>query len=131
MIVVDTSVIIAIAFAEVEARRLALVLQRSVARRISAANHLEATMVVEGRKGPMAQGEVDRFLHDAGIEVMPFDRDQLRLAQDCFRRFGRGRHPAGLNFGDCFAYALARAQNAPLLFKGDDFHATDIEVARY
>jgi len=76
-----------------------------------------------------AEGDLDLFLHRAGVEIVPFDQDQLAMARSAFRRYGKGRHPAGLNFGDCIAYALARCMDEPLLYKGADFTATDIASA--
>ena len=93
---------------------------------ISSVSVLEASMVLEGRRGSTAAMDLDLFLHRAGIEVIAFDRDQLAVARAAFRRFGKGRHRASLNFGDCAAYALAQWTGEPLLFKGDDFAATDV-----
>ena len=83
-------------------------------------------MVIEGRFGPAAGPALDRLIANAPIAIVPVDRDQAQRARDGFRRFGRGRHPAALNFGDCFAYALAASAKMPLLFKGDEFARTDI-----
>jgi len=82
-------------------------------------------MVLEARFGSDAEGDLDLFLHRASVEIVPFDEDQLAIARSAFRRYGKGRHPAGLNFGDCIAYALARFMDEPLLFKGTGFTATD------
>lgn len=87
-------------------------------------------MVLEGRRGEDAGLDLDLFLLRASVETVPFDAEQLRLARTAFRRFGKGRHAAGLNFGDCAAYALAQWSGEPLLFKGDDFAATDVDRAR-
>jgi ribonuclease VapC len=78
------------------------------------------------QRGPAGANELDNFLRRGGIEIVPVDVDQVRIARDAFRRFGKGRHPASLNFGDCFSYALAKALGEPLLFKGGDFARTDI-----
>lgn len=93
---------------------------------ISSVSVLEATMVLEGRRGASAGMELDLFLHRAGAEVVAFDVDQLTVARAAFRVWGKGRHRAGLNFGDCAAYALAQWTGEPLLFKGGDFAATDV-----
>lgn len=95
-------------------------------RLISAANLLEAAIVIEGRLGPKAGGDLDDFVADVGLEVEPVTSDQVRVARQAYRTYGRGNHPAGLNFGDCFAYALAKTAGLPLLFKGNDFTRTDI-----
>ncbi len=94
---------------------------------LSAANLLEAAMVIESRKGETGGRELDLLLYRAGIEVVAIDQDQAEIARLAWRRFGKGRHPAGLNYGDCFAYALARSRRAALLFTGNDFTETDIE----
>ena len=85
--------------------------------------------VLEARFGTAAEGDLDLFLHRAGVEIVPFDQDQLAIARSAFRRFGKGRHPAALNFGHCISYALSRALDDPLLFKGSDFRHTDITAA--
>ena len=95
---------------------------------MSVANVLEATLVVEGRGGRQAGDALDEFLAVAGIAAAPISTDQLEVAREAWRRYGKG-NPAALNFGDCFAYALARAENEPLLFKGNDFAQTDIAAA--
>ena len=96
---------------------------------MSVANTLEASIVVEGRGGAEAGAELDAFLESTGIELAPVSVEQLSAARRAWRRFGRGNHPAALNFGDCFAYALAVATGEPLLYKGDDFARTDIAAA--
>lgn len=93
---------------------------------LSAANLLEAAMVIESRKGESGGRELDLLLYRAGIEVVALDQDQAEIARSAWRRFGKGRHPAALNYGDCFAYALAKRQRAALLFTGNDFTQTDI-----
>ena len=98
-------------------------------RLLSAANLVEATLVVEARKGEGGRADLGLFLVEAGIEVQPVTAEQAAIACDAFRRFGKGRHPAGLNFGDVFAYALAKASGEPLLFKGGDFSGTDLPSA--
>ena len=96
---------------------------------MSAATLLEITIVLESRSGAAAGYELDAFLQEAEIELEPVTPEQAQAARRAWRRFGKGNHPAGLNYGDCFAYALAEATREPLLFKGQDFKLTDIEVA--
>jgi ribonuclease VapC len=95
---------------------------------MSAGNYVEAVMVLEGRRLGSRE-DLDEWLALRRVEIVPVDLPLARLAADAFVRFGRGRHPAGLNYGDCFAYALAKHLRAPLLFKGDDFARTDIQPA--
>ena len=97
--------------------------------RMSVANVLEACIVVESRGGMMAGRELDMLLAGAEIESMPVTTAHVEAARRAWRRFGKGNHPAALNFGDCFAYALANTMGEPLLFKGNDFTRTDIEAA--
>ena len=97
---------------------------------MSAVSVLEAAMVLEGRKGDDAGSDLDLFLQRASIETVAFDQEQLLVARTAFRRFGKGRHAAGLNFGNCASYALAQWSGEPLLFKGGDFVATDIARVR-
>ena len=95
----------------------------------SAATLLETAMVAEGKGGDRAGLDLDSLIRRLEVEIIPFTAEQAELAREGFRRFGKGRHPAGLNFGDCFAYALARSRNEPLLFKGEDFAQTDVKAA--
>ena len=95
-------------------------------RLMSCVNALETAVVVSSRKGPCGVRELDLLLHRAEFEVVPFTADHLRLARDAYERYGKGRHPAGLNLGDCCAYALARHTGESLLFKGGDFPRTDV-----
>lgn len=95
-------------------------------RLMSSVNALETAVVVSSRKGPYGAREFDLLLHRAEFEVVPFTADHLRLARDAYERYGKGRHPAGLNLGDCCAYALARHTGESLLFKGGDFPRTDV-----
>ena len=99
-------------------------------RLISSVSVLEASMLLESRAGDDAASDLDLFLHRASIEIVDFDQDQLVWARRAFRRFGTGRHVAGLNFGDCASYALAQWSGEPLLFKGTDFTATDVARVR-
>jgi ribonuclease VapC len=90
---------------------------------------VETTLVIEGRKRDAGRADLDLFLSEAEVEIVPVTLEQVELACEAFRRYGRGRHPAGLNFGDVFAYALAKVTGEPLLFKGEDFAKTDIASA--
>jgi ribonuclease VapC len=124
--VLDTSALLALLLLEPEAEGFRLALDDDATRLVSAANLLETSIVIEARKGVDAGRELDLLIQKAEIEVVPFDSDQVSEARRAYRRFGKGRHRAGLNFGDAFAYALARATGEPLLFKGEDFAKTDI-----
>ena len=126
----DTSALVAILRNEPERADFVALIEQAPRRLVSSVSVLEAAMVLEGRRGDEAGRELDLFLHTASIETIPFDADQLALARSAFRRFGKGRHPAGLNFGDCATYALARWSGEPLLFKGNDFSETDIPSAQ-
>lgn len=124
--IVDSSALLAILFREPDAARFEQVIATSPECRMSVANALEASIVVEGRGGVAAGDELDAFFETSGIELAPVTAEHFVAARRAWRRFGKGNHPAGLNFGDCFAYALAEASDEPLLFKGDDFERTDI-----
>ncbi|KZD10002.1 type II toxin-antitoxin system VapC family toxin [Oceanibaculum pacificum] len=124
--VVDTSALLAILFDEPERRAFNERIAAADVRLLSAGTLIEAGLVVEARAGEAAGRELDLLIHRAGFEIVPVDAEQAEIARAAARRFGKGRHPAGLNFGDLFAYALARVTGEPLLFKGDDFAATDI-----
>lgn len=127
--VIDTSAILAVLLGESDAARMAQAIEARSPRFLSAANLLEASIVIESRKGEVGGRELDLFLYRAAIEVVPVDQDQAEIARGAWRRFGKGRHPAGLNYGDCFAYALATSRRMALLFSGDDFTKTDIQPA--
>jgi ribonuclease VapC len=127
--VIDASAIIAILFDEPERVRFAAAMEAAALRLLSAVTLVETTMVVECRKGPRAVRLVDRFVEEGEVEVLPVTIEQAQLACGAFRAFGKGRHAAGLNLGDCFAYALAKASGEPLLFKGNDFAKTDVVPA--
>ena len=127
--IVDSSALLAILFGEPDAKRHAAAIMSASPCRMSVANVLEASIVVEGRGGDTAAHEFDTLLEKAEVEMVPVTVEHLEAARRAWRRFGRGNHPAALNFGDCFAYALAKATGEPLLFKGEDFAQTDIEPA--
>jgi len=127
--IVDTSALVAILFGEPEAVRYTRAIHDAAICRISAGNFLEIAMVVEGQIGPAAGRQCDAFIRRAGIVIEPFTVEQAHLARQAFLDFGKGRHPAGLNLGDCFAYALAKITGEPLLFKGKDFKKTDLVSA--
>jgi len=128
--IVDTSALIAILRAEPDAAAVARALVEADAARLSAANFVEAAAVIDGSRDPIASRRYDDLLREAGIVVEPVTEVQARLARQAYRDFGKGSgHPAQLNFGDCFAYALAKDADEPLLYKGTDFAATDIASA--
>ncbi len=127
--IIDTSALLAILLDEPERRRYNELIEASGKRLLSAASLVEAGMVLEVRGGEAAGRELDLFLHRAKFEVVPLDADQAEIARAAFRRYGKGRHSAGLNFGDCLAYAASKATGEPLLFKGQDLSQTDIPVA--
>lgn len=124
--VIDTSAIIAILFNEPEAESFAESIGKDTKRLMSAGTMLELMIVVEARKGEAGGRELDLLLHRAKIDVVPFDSEQAEIARNAWRQFGKTNHPASLNFGDCFAYALAKISGEPLIFKGNDFTQTDL-----
>ena len=126
--VIDTSALLAIFLAEPERVRFLDLIIHSESRIISAANALETGIVLEARRGEAAGREFDLFSVRLNLQIAPVDAEQLEVARSAWRRYGKGRHPAALNFGDCFAYALAKIVEEPLLAKGTDFAATDIQV---
>ena len=128
MIVVDTSAVIAVMMRETEADSIRMALETTPTRSMTAGNYLECAMVMAGRRLG-GREDLDEWLALRRIEVVPVDRDLAALAADAFATYGRGRHPAGLNYGDCFSYALAKSLRAPLLYKGEDFARTDIASA--
>ena len=129
--VLDTSAILAILLNEPEAPAFHLAIEADPVRLLSAANLLETAIVIEARVGEAGGRELDLLLHKAAVEVVAVDAAQAGLARHAYRQFGKGRHLAGLNYGDCFAYALAQSAGEPLLFKGDDFSKTDVMVASW
>jgi ribonuclease VapC len=124
--VLDTSALLALLLDEPEAEDFRAAVESDDRRLVSAATLLETAVVIEARKGEPGGRELDALIRAAEVEIAPFDEEQADEARRAWRRFGKGRHPAGLNFGDLFAYALARASGEPLLFKGDDFARTDV-----
>jgi ribonuclease VapC len=129
-VIVDTSALIAILRAEPDASEMAHAIERARERRISAANWLEAAVVIDASRDPVASRRFDELVRAAELHVEPVTSDQARIARDAYRDFGKGSgHKAGLDFGDCFAYALAKATGEELLFKGSDFSHTDITPA--
>jgi len=126
--VIDTSALIAILQDEPERRRFNEEIEAAESIVMSTASFLETSIVIETRFGFEGTRNLDLFMSKAQIVFAPVDIDQTYIARDAFRRYGKGRHPAGLNFGDCFAYALAKSLDEPLLFKGNDFALTDIAV---
>lgn len=127
--VIDPSALLAILQDEPERRAFNEAIEAASDRRLSTASFLELSIVMEARLGAEGIRNLDLFLATAGIELVAFDVDQARIAREALRRFGKGQHPAGLNLGDCFSYALARAKDEPLLFKGNDFTQTDVTPA--
>ena len=125
--VLDTSALLAILMAAPEAEGFAVAIEQDPIRLVSAGSMLETAIVAESRWGDAGGRELDLLLFKTGISLTPVDAEQVEIARQAFRLFGKGRHPAGLNFGDCFAYALSRASGQPLLFKGDDFAQTDVD----
>lgn len=127
--VIDSSALLAILQDEPERRSFNQVIEGAETRRMSVTNFVEVSMVLEARHGAEGVRDLDIFLDRAGIELVAVDAHQGMMARHAFSRFGKGRHAAGLNFGDCFAYALARVLGEPLLFKGTDFGRTDAQPA--
>lgn len=128
--ILDTSALVAIFYHEPEREDFLKRIAEEASCRMSIANFLELSMVVERQLGPDASRQVETFFRRAGISLEPVTVEQGYLARQAFLDFGKGRHPAGLNFGDCFAYALARMLDEPLLFKGNDFSLTDLKSER-
>ena len=127
--VIDTSAVIAILFGEEDAERYSTAIEIDPRRLMSAAAVLEACLVIESELGEQGARELDFLLLKAGIETIPFNEEQLQVARHAFREYGKGRHAAGLSYGDCFSYALSRTSGEPLLFKGDDFSKTDVAIS--
>ena len=129
--VIDASAIVAIFFEEPDFPKLLNVIQSAPSRLISAATRLEAGIVLDQSGAPSAEhrDRLSEFLEDLQIRVVAFSEAHAQTAREAYRRYGKGRHPAGLNFGDCMSYALAKSLDEPLLYKGTDFSLTDVRVA--
>lgn len=127
--ILDTSVLVAMIRQESDAQRYFEVLRQASALRLSAASYVELAVVIDGLKDPIATGTLDELLKTYHVRIEPLTEAQARIARTAYQQFGKGSgHPARLNMGDCFSYALARDLGEPLLFKGDDFTLTDIEI---
>jgi ribonuclease VapC len=128
--IIDASALIAILRDEPEARTFAKAIASTNIRRVSAVNYVEAAAVIDASRNPVASRRFDDLLREAQLIIETVTEAQARIAREAYRDFGKGSgHPAGLNFGDCFAYALAKATGEPILFKGDDFSRTDLSPA--
>jgi ribonuclease VapC len=126
--IIDTSAIIAILTNEPERHSFNEAVEKARSPMMSAASFVETSIVIESSRGYDGLRDFDLFVASAGIEIVPVDVEQARVAREAYRRYGKGRHPAALNYGDCFSYALAKATGLPLLFKGTDFSETDIQT---
>jgi ribonuclease VapC len=129
--IIDSSALVAILVSEPEGDSLEDALIAAPACEISAVTYVETSIVLDSRRNPVVSQALDNFLQTTQIGIQPITVQQAKLARQAYRDYGKGRHPAGLNLGDCFAYALAKDKGEPLLFKGDDFRRTDVEVAEY
>lgn len=129
--IVDSSVLVAILLGEPETARLGRALLRNPDGKLPSSCLLEASMIALSRRGEAGILDLDILVMRLGLELLPFTPSQARVAREAFRRYGKGRHAAGLNFGDCMAYAAARELGEELLFKGTDFGLTDVAVAKY
>jgi ribonuclease VapC len=128
--IVDSSAVVALMKLESDSRQIVEALFSSGSALMSAGTYVEAGIVVDRLRDPRSSRQFDLLLREANVEIVPVSAEQARIAREAYRDFGKGSgHPAGLNFGDCFAYALARERNEPLLYKGDDFVHTDIKSA--
>jgi len=127
--ILDTSALLAILFDESDAEPYARAIVAAEVPRISAANFVEAAIVIEAQTKNTSSRQLDALMRRAGIAIEPVTEEQAHIARQAYTDFGKGRHPASLNFGDCFAYALAKTTGEPLLFKGHDFAKTDIKPA--
>jgi ribonuclease VapC len=124
--VIETSALVAMLTDEPDAQRFEAAVEADPVRLMSTASYLEAAIVIEQRFGEPGGRELDLWLHRADVDLVSVDAEQAEVARSTYRRFGKGRNRAGLNYGDCFAYALAKVSGEPLLYKGDDFANTDI-----
>jgi len=127
-VVIETSALLAILLGEPERGNFLQLLSESETRLLSAANAMETAIIVESRRGEVAGRELDLFLHRTKIEIVAVDEEQFSIARFAWRKFGKGRHAAGLNFGDCFAYALTKTSSEPLLARSEGFRRTDLQV---
>jgi ribonuclease VapC len=127
--ILDTSAVVALLRAEAEALDFAGAIKSATTRSMSAVSYMEAAIVIDSGRSAVASRRFDEFFRVSAIQVEPVTRRQAEIARQAYRDFGKGRHKAGLNFGDCFAYALAKDMDEPLLFKGKDFSHTDVEAA--
>jgi ribonuclease VapC len=130
-VIIDSSAVVAILSLETDAREFVDVIEKSPDRRLSVVNYVEAAVVLDSRRNAALSRRLDEFVREAQVRLEPVTVEQAQLAREAYRDFGKGRHRAGLNFGDCFAYALAKDKREPLLFKGDDFKMTDVDVSEY
>jgi ribonuclease VapC len=128
-VILDTSAIVAILWDEPERAAFTDAIARAGTCQMSAATFVEASIVIETTRGYEALRDFDLFIAAVSVQLVAVDVEQAQIARDAFRKYGKGRHAAGLNYGDCFSYALAKANGLPLLFKGGDFSQTDIEAA--
>lgn len=129
--IVDSSAIIAILRNEPDASAMSEILQQALICRISAVTYVEAGVVSDSNRNPILSRRFDDLLRELRVQIEPVTAKQAEIARQAYRDFGKGRHKAGLNFGDCFSYALAKEMDEPLLFKGSDFRHTDVEVAEF
>jgi len=129
--VIDSSALLALLLAEPEAERIARAIANDPRRLVCAFSALETAIVIEAKKGELAGRELDLLLHRTRADVVVMESVQVEIARSAWRRFGKGRHPAGLNIGDCCSYALSRFSGEPLLFKGEDFRHTDVAPVVY
>ena len=127
--VIETSALVAIVFEEPEGPYFEDLISQAGIKIVSAASVLEASIVVERRRGQRARDGLDRALAQSQAQIVPVTVEQIEIARDAYRKYGRGRHKAGLNFGDCFSYALAKVSGEPLLYKGNDFALTDLATS--
>ena len=125
--VLDTSAILAILLEEPEAAQFVHLIGEDRIRLFSAVSLVEASIVLRNRKGEGGEHKLDQFVQRAKVQIMPVDMQQAETTRDAYNKFGKGIHPACLNFGDCFVYALAKTTKEPLLFKGNDFALTDVQ----
>jgi len=129
-VIIDSSVLVAILRPEADSGTYLRAINRAATLRLSAANFLETAIVIDGNRDPVMSQRFDELLDDIAAIIEPVTEEQARIARQAYRDFGRGSgHPAGLNFGDCFAYALAKTTGEPLLYKGNDFSHTDVASA--